>query len=72
MMQPTAPAVTLSASAAAFPHAIQPARQPPPWLSLESLGCADLKFASVSGAKWPDDAGVERERIDAQESSVEI
>ena len=37
-LQRTAPAVTLAASAAAFPPAMQPARQPPPSLSLGSLG----------------------------------
>ena len=37
-LQRTAPAVTLAASAAAFPPAVQPARQPPPSLSLGSLG----------------------------------
>jgi gluconokinase len=36
-LQRTAPAVTLAASAAAFPPAVQPARQPPPPLSLGSL-----------------------------------
>jgi hypothetical protein len=37
-LQRTAPRVTLAASAAAFPPAVQPARQPPPSLSLGSLG----------------------------------
>ena len=36
-LQPTAPCVTAPASAA-FPPTMQPARQPPPWLSLGSLG----------------------------------
>ena len=39
-LQRTAPAVTLAASAAAFPPTKQPARQPPPSLSLGSLGVA--------------------------------
>ena len=39
-LQRTAPAVTLAASAAAFPPTVQPARQPPPSLSLGSLGAA--------------------------------
>ena len=39
-LQRTAPAVTLAASAAAFPPTMQPARQPPPSLSLGSLGVA--------------------------------
>jgi hypothetical protein len=37
-LQRTAPAVTLAASTAAFPPTVQPARQPPPSLSLGSLG----------------------------------
>jgi len=37
-MELTAPQVTLAASAAALPPAAQPARQPPPSLSLGSLG----------------------------------
>ena len=37
-LQRTAPAVTLAASTAAFPPTMQPARQPPPSLSLGSLG----------------------------------
>ena len=37
-LQRTAPAVTLAASAAALPPTMQPARQPPPSLSLGSLG----------------------------------
>ena len=37
-LQRTAPAVTLAASAAALPPTVQPARQPPPSLSLRSLG----------------------------------
>ena len=39
-LQRTAPAVTLAASAAALPPTVQPARQPPPSLSLGSLGVA--------------------------------
>ena len=39
-LQRTATAVTLAASAAAFPPTVQPARQPPPSLSLGSLGVA--------------------------------
>ena len=41
-LQRTAPAVTLAASAAALPPTVQPARQPPPSLSLRSLGVATV------------------------------
>ena len=39
-LQPTGAAVTAPASAAAFPPTVQPARQPPPSLSLGSFGVA--------------------------------
>ena len=42
-LQRTAPAVTLAASAAAFPPTMQPARQPPPSLSLGSLGVPHVR-----------------------------
>jgi len=41
-LQRTAPAITLAASAAALPPTVQPARQPPPPLSLRSLGVFSL------------------------------
>ena len=46
-LQRTAPAVTLAASTAAFPPTMQPARQPPPSLSLGSILTLDAPIPPV-------------------------